>query len=86
MNRTYESACFYLDQHMRSGLVSRPIRNKFVQFWVDGRISGLTEKGATKEALSETRRKYGNPLFWWAIAFILKNFIVPLLIKWWENR
>ena len=86
MSRTYESACFYLNQHLRSGLVSRPIRHKFTQYWVDCRASGLSERGATKEALAETRKKFGNPLFWWAIAFILKNFIVPLLIKWWENR
>ena len=84
--KTYESANDYLNQHMRVGFVSRRVRSEFVRNWVELRSSGLTDAGATREALADTKREYGNPLMWWAVAWVLQYVVVPLLIRWWNNR
>ena len=81
----YEGATFELNQHMRSGLVGRHLRDMYTMHWVLARSSGLSCKGATKEALSETHRGLRNKAMWWWQKLILGKMLTPLLDRYWTG-
>ena len=76
----------FLDYHFRCGLVARPVREAYVEFWTELMGYGLGPKASSARAIAATRRGQENPFCWWWTAFALKYAILPLLTRWWEEK
>ena len=82
----YQAADEYISNHMRTGILSRRARRSFIKNWLQEMESGYERDVAVRVALKTTRKELGNPLLWFAISWAIENLLVPLLIRWWENR
>lgn len=75
----------YLDQHFRSGMVDRRVRESFVVHWVEFMLHDLGPKASAHRAMLAAQREV-FPMVWWWPAFVLRRIISPMLVKFWEGQ